>query len=186
MSDFWFLLVVLVAAVNPAAVAIGARRMELGARADGGVVVCVALAIGIGLVVLLASTSEAILDFLDVAPETFRIAAGIVMFAAGAGAQLRGHIPAVRPEGNRLDAVFPLAIPLLVSPATIVAAMSYGVDRGEGVTIAAAVIALAAAAGLAWRMRPGWAAAADGMAKVLTVVLVVAAVGLVVEGVRDV
>ena len=184
MNDFWFLFVVFLAAVNPPAVGLVARRMGLQEREDGLLVTILGAVAAVPVLVLLAVAGERIFDFLDIAPETFRIAAGIVMFASGAGAQLRGDLPPAASDGGRADALFPLAIPMLITPALIVAALSYGVDRGAGTTIVAAAPVLLLAAVLAWRLPRCAAAGADAAAKILTVLLVVIAVGLVVDGVR--
>ena len=88
MSDWLRLAFVFLAAVNPAAVALASwapPRPRGRALETAGVGVAVAMA-GVGAMALLA---DRLLAALDVAPETFRIAAGIVMLAAGAYAVAR-------------------------------------------------------------------------------------------------
>ena len=68
--------------------------------------------------------------------------------------------------------------------AAIAAAISYGADRGEGETLAAAVIIIALAAGLIAARAGRFEAAADAVARVTGGLLIVVAAGLVVSGVR--
>lgn len=185
MSDWLRLAFVFLAAVNPAAVALAAwapSRPRGRALETAGVGVGVAMA-GVGAMALLA---DRLLAALDVAPETFRIAAGIVMLAAGAYAVARARVAAAPFEDGWRGGVSPLAVPLLLGPAVLVAAISYGADEGAGMAATAAIPALLAG-GLLTAARPGrWTALADGLARILGTGLVIVAAGLIVEGVRDI
>lgn len=74
---------------------------------------------------------------LDIAPETFRIAAGLVMLTAGAYAIARARVAAAAFEDGWKAGVSPLGLPLLLSPAVAVAALSYGADEGAAKTFRA-------------------------------------------------
>src|SRR5690348_15525257 len=84
MSDFLRLLVLFLAAVNPPAAACAFAGTAAAAarsrrRMAAGQAVCVAAALGLAGVLL----AERILDGLEVAPESFRTGAGVVMLAVG-------------------------------------------------------------------------------------------------------
>lgn len=185
MSDFLRLLVIFIAAVNPPAVALA--MADKGGDADarpawqvpliGG---CVAAA----LLVLAVLVSESLLDWLQIAPESFRVAAGIVMAVAGLAVIWRGRWSDGGHNAGIEAAIFPLALPLLAGPAALVAAISYGVDEGRGETIAAALIAVALAALLVATKPAKGRPALDASARILGALLVAVAAGLVVSGVR--
>jgi len=186
VSDYLQLLVIFFAAINPPAVALAARDLS-GSRSGRPLAVAGAgFAIAAALYLVAASVAESLLDFLDVAPETFRIAAGIVMATTGVFALWRARVAAAPSEDGLQDAVFPLAIPLLASPAGLIAALSYGADDGVRMAFGAAVVPLAVAAALAATPLRRGEAAVDAAARLLAAVLVVVSAGLIVEGVRDI
>lgn len=179
MTDYLRLLLVFFAAVNPAAIAVSARGLRLtpAQAASAGAIA------GLVLVVL-AFAADTLLDALDVAPESFRIAAGIVMAVAGVAAVWWGG---VRAEGEGWGAALsPLAIPLLLGPAALVAAISYGADEGAGQTLAAALPIVAVGAAIAARPPRSGAAPLKAAARLTGALLVVLAIGLIVDGVRAV
>jgi small neutral amino acid transporter SnatA (MarC family) len=186
VSDYLQLLLVFFAAINPAAVALAASDLRDGAKAHPLAVAASGFVLAAMLYLVAASTADSLLDFLDVAPETFRIAAGIVMATTGVYAVWRARIAVSPSEESWQDAIFPLAIPLLASPAGLIAALSYGADDGVVKAFGAAIVALAAAATLAVIPLRRGALAADAVARLLGALLVVVAAGLVVEGVRDI
>jgi multiple antibiotic resistance protein len=189
VSDALRVLLVFLAAVNPAATALGARGLavvtgprsrQLAAASAGAVMV---------LLIVLAVLADAILDALAVEPETFRIAAGIVLAISGMAAAIR-LAPSERGNGTWQDAVFPFAIPLLCGPATLMAALSYGADEALGAVIVGIVAAVGGATGLALLCARTQARAAvaalDGVARLTGALLIALGVGLVVHGVRAV
>ena len=181
MTDFLQLLVFLVAAVNPAAAA-GSPEPEgrtLSARVlGGGAIVALVLVGGAALL------ADPILDGLGVEPETFRVGAGVVLLINGALAVWNGAAPHRGPwDGDRV-AFFPLALPVLATPAALAAAVSYGADEGSGETLAAAAIALGIAVALLVARAGRFEAAMDGVARVTGGVLIMVAAGLIVSGVR--
>ena len=173
-------LLAFIAAVNPAAVAVA-----VGPRSSR-TLVAAAAAVTFALALVAAAGSEGVLDALDVTPETFRVAAAVVLGLTGARWLVLGPRPvAVDPptEGWRAVAV-PLLIPVLVTPALAVVSISVGADDGAAVAALGAAIALALA----------WVAAVAGgpplvwswAARLIGALGVAVALALAVDGVRSV
>jgi len=188
MTDFLLLVVIFIAAVNPAWAALVYDRLHdhRASPAEAGRLLPVAVGVAIAVVLLLAAAlfADSLLDALSIEPETFRVAAGIVMAAMGVTAITgRRPIDIDHPDGWSRG-IYPLAIPLFAGPAALVAAMIYSVDEGAGQVIAAAAVALGLAAALslvtAPRARPFLAAATP----LLAALLVLVAAGLVVDGIQ--
>jgi small neutral amino acid transporter SnatA (MarC family) len=163
--SFGFLVAGLLATTNAGRVALARRagRPTPGALA-------LALMAGSGLIAAGAVLADGLLDALAISPESFRIAAGLVLAAAG----LR-TIVWPRPSG-------PFAA-ILVTPELACLAVSFGADEGMARVLGAAAIALpiVAIAALARPREPTGLAA-----RFLASLQVVVAVALVVSGVRDV
>ena len=184
MSDFGRLLVAFFAVVNPAAVLLAVRAVRRDRSAATAATVAAACVIAVACVALAAATSERLLDGLEIAPESFRVAAGIVIATTGVYACWRGRLAHAPGEGSWRDAIFPLALPILFGPAMLVAAISYGADEGTGRTVTAAtawIVVAALLAVVAERVRP---AVPDALARLTGALLIVVAVGLVVDGIR--
>ncbi|MEX0783102.1 MAG: MarC family protein [Dehalococcoidia bacterium] len=189
MNEPWL---ALFAAINPAAALIAFRgavsdRWGTNAFAKERLLVAAAgVVIAVAIYAALTFAGEDLLDGLDIAPETFRIAAGIVMAASGVFAIWRmgladdGALPGIG------AGVFPLGVPLLASAAGLVAALSYGVDHGSGRTFVAAAVIVVVTGTLAWLYRDSWRPIAGALARITGAVLVAVAAALVVEGVRDI
>lgn len=187
MTDFLRLAVIFIAAVNPAWAALVYSRLHNPVEPHWqtrAVTVAVGTAIAAALLLAAALLADALLDALDVQPETFRVAAGIVMAGMGVVTVIgRRPLEVDSPDGWTRG-VYPLAVPFLAGPAALVAAVIYSLDEGAGQAISAAAIALALAAVLAllsgkWS-RPFLAAAAP----LLGALLVIIAAGLIVDGVQ--
>ena len=131
-----------------------------------------ALLLGAGavLVVVLAGVADALLDGLDISPESFRIAAGLVLVVAGL-------YTLARPRSSG-----PFAA-LLGTPELACFAISAGADESLPRVLGAAAIALAVVAAAALAPRPALIARA---APFLSALQVVVGVALVVAGVREV
>ncbi len=181
MTGFLQLLVFMLAAVNPAgaAAAVGSPGSRLPrqvlALAWAGAVVALSLA---------AVLADQILNGLGVEPETFRIAAGVVLMVAGALSVWTGGTAHEGPWEGRGIALFPLALPVLVSPASLASVISYGADRSLAQVVGATAIALSAAGGMIALRAGRYAAAVDGTARVTGALLVAVGTGLIVQGVR--
>lgn len=189
MNDFLRLLVVFVAAANPAFVVLMAGRPA--SRAGWLAAVAAACAVALGVAAVAAAAGEEIIDFLDVAPETFRVGAGIVLLVGGVRTLLWPPGWEDRsPAGTAIQVGAALAFPLLVTPELVAAAVSYGVDEGVGKAMGAAAIALLVTAALlaAFPARPAGTARLGlwGAARLSGGLLAALACGLIVSGVRDV
>lgn len=181
MTDFFQLLVFMLAAVNPAAAAAGPTPPG---RSLSPRTVALGLVIAIIVVGAAALLAHPILDGLGVEPETFRVGAGVILLVGGALAVWNGGASHRGPWEGRSVAVFPLALPLFATPAALAAAISYGADRGEGETLLAGALAVAVAGVLVGLRAGRFEAASDAVARITGAVLVVVAAGLVVSGVR--
>ena len=134
--SFAFLLLALVASANPCRV-----RLVLPERREAvalGALIALATAAGV------AAVGGAVLDALDITPETFRLAAAVVLALEGARALVLAR-PAREPElGGLGAALVPVAFPLLLTPGVVMLALTAGGDDD----VALAVGALAVAFGL--------------------------------------
>jgi len=174
----WFVLLAYLSAVNPPRL----RPRLPGSPARARPVVMLAAAavvLAAGLVLVLAAGS--ILDALDITPETWQIAAGIVVGLVGARVVVAPRL-SEPPPGSWL---VPVAFPLLFTPQLAVLAVLFGATQPVPLAwgwLAAAVVAGVAGGVLRCR-RPGlwWA-----LARWFGAVLVVVSIGLVVAGIRDV
>jgi small neutral amino acid transporter SnatA (MarC family) len=180
--DFVLATLTMLAAVNPPAVALARSWLIRGGDAmvravTGGVVAAGGLAAVSGL-------GEPFLDFLGVQPETFRIAAGIVLLASGAMGTIRVQVLALEGDGSWRDAISPLAIPAILTPAAAAAAISQSADDGIGTAIGAAIIAVAAGSAFLLLGDRPWRALLDGVARLLGALLCAFGVALIVDGVR--
>lgn len=185
MNTYWQLIVFFFAAINPAAVALamarGGEDRDIRARWKTP---AIGLAIAVAAYAVAAYGAARALDGLDIEPESFRVAAGIVMAAVGVLAIWRGAPGFEGEETGWQSAVFPLALPLLVSPAGLVAAVTYGADDGGGTAFGALSVSLAIAGILLVVSQGRWVPALDAVARLTGALLVVVAAGLVVDGVR--
>jgi small neutral amino acid transporter SnatA (MarC family) len=132
---------VLLAAVNPPAVALALRpperRLPMAAAAILAALCAVAL----------AGVSGPVLDALDVSLGTFRVAAGIVVGVAG----LRWLVAPVNPVvaedvTSWWRVAVPLLLPVLVTPQLAMASLTTGADDGVALVAGAAAVSFA----LAW------------------------------------
>ena len=187
MSDFLRLMVVFFAAINPAAVAMsmvhaggdGERRANWRVAAIGGVTAVVMYA-------LACWVAPHLLDWLQIAPESFRVAAGIVMATMGVEAIWFGAITTDGDDVGIQAAVFPLGVPLIAGPAGLMAAVSYGDDQGFGRAFGAAAVIVAVVVALLFARPERGRPALGGMARVTGALLVAVAAGLIVSGVREI
>jgi len=187
MTEFLRMAVTFFAAINPAAVALGfALRDGAPPREQRLVPVGVGAAIAALLVGLAAVCAQPVLDFLQIEPETFRVAAGVVMAGMGVLALWSWRAgPATLPDGWQ-SGLYPLGMPLLAGPAGLMAAVSYGADKGAGLAFAAALPALAVSAVLATVAGRRLRFVMMILAPLTGAVLIAMAAGLIVSGVRDV
>jgi small neutral amino acid transporter SnatA (MarC family) len=133
--SFAFLLLALVASANPCRI-----RLVVPERRE---------AVALGALVALATASAiaavggSLLDALDITPETFRLAAAVVLALEGARA-LASARPAPEPElGGLGAALVPVAFPLLLTPGVVMLALAAGGDDIVGEAVGALAIAFA-------------------------------------------
>jgi small neutral amino acid transporter SnatA (MarC family) len=170
------------AALNPPR-----TRLGLPERVGRGRMEVVGPGAIIGIAVLLGVSGGArgLLDALEISPEMFRIAAGFVLVIVGAWMLFR-PVPDPEPvaDGFR-GALWPVAYPRVVSPETLVLAVTTGASDGVMVgptaLAGAALIALAALP-----MGPSGRRISAAIGRVFAVGLVVVAIWLAVQGVREV
>ena len=106
-----------------------------------------------------ALVADPLLDWLDISDPAAALAAGIVVAVPALELLWRGPEGRVRPVPDappiRLGA-FPLAVPVIVSPAALLAVVAWSGAEGAGTTLAAVVLALAVTAvtAIAWSAPP--------------------------------
>jgi small neutral amino acid transporter SnatA (MarC family) len=174
-------LLAMLAAVNPAAVALALWPRERGPIAAAAAVITWAL------VLVAAAVSGPLLDALDVSAATFRIATGVVVGLAGARWLVFGASPVDvdTPAGTWKRLGVPLLIPVLVTPQLAMVSISTGADDGTLGAAWTAAIALALA-GIAVvitkRRRLPWLVTV----RFLGALGILVAFALVVDGVKSV
>ena len=164
--SFAFLVAGFLATTNAGRVALAGRYERPTPRALG-----VALVAGLALIVAGVVLADDLLDALAISPESFRIAAGIVLAASGVRSIVWPGF------SGPFEAI-------LVTPALACMAVSSGADEGTGKVLGAALIALAVVA-IAGTTRPREPVAGLA-AQFLSALQVVIAVALVISGIRDV
>ncbi|HJP40819.1 MAG TPA: MarC family protein [Dehalococcoidia bacterium] len=180
MTGWWFEIITMAVAVNGAGAALAARSTG-GERISQGVLAAI---IGGGVLMLAALVGDSVVDGLDVEPESFRTAAGIVM--AVQGARMAWDPASTYRSGDGIRfAIVPLGWPVIGNAAAIMAAIGFSADGPDSRIFAASVLA-AAVAGAAIAQPFGRDNVAPGLARALGAVLIAMAAALVVSGVRDV
>lgn len=177
--SFAFLVFALVAAVNPCRL-----RLVLPGRREA---VALGAVLALAAVAALAAAGGALLDALDVSPESFRLAAAVILALEGARSLVLAR-PAAEPElGGLGAALVPVAFPLLLSPGVVALAIAAGGDDAELQALGALGIALAAVLALTWAprgLRADALLAAGG--RLLGALEIAAGVALAVGALRDV
>lgn len=188
MTEYWELLVVLTAAINPPATAAVSSSFANSAQRRA-LAVATGVVFGTGLVMGAAFSAKPLLSSLELSHETFRLAAGAILVVTGARETWRGGPPLVAiPERAWEQGIYPLGIPLFASPAGLTATIALAADGAVGplTTLGAAlpVLAVAAAAALCARREEAgiWRAAAQ----LVGALSVMVGVAFVVAGIRSV
>jgi small neutral amino acid transporter SnatA (MarC family) len=133
--SFAFLLLALVASVNPCRL-----RLVLPERRAA---VALGALVALGSAAGVAAVGGAVLDALDITPETFRLASAVVLALEGARALVLAR-PAREPElGGLGAALVPVAFPLLLTPGVVMLALTAGGDDIVGWAVGALVVAFA-------------------------------------------
>lgn len=173
------------AVLNPTRVRLAVPE-TLEGRARTVVLGCGSL-LALGALGALAGSSGPLLDALQVTPETFRLAAGIVVGLAGLRTVVAAR-PADEPEASGWWAVlWPVAFPRLFTPEAAALALTTGSQEGTAATVAAAAAALALLNGLGGARRTEMGDRVMlRVGRMASVLLMLVAVFLIVDGIRDV
>lgn len=154
----------------------GRGRLEI---VGPGVVIGAAALLGI------AGLGDDVLRALDVSPEMFQIAAGLVLVIAAAW-MFFTPVPTEEPVPDGIaGALWPVAYPRVLSPAALVLAVSTGAT--EGVMVGPVVLAAALIVALgAMPLGPTGRRVTAAVGRLLAALLVLVAVVLAVDGIRQV
>jgi small neutral amino acid transporter SnatA (MarC family) len=140
---------------------------------------------GIAALAGVAAASRSILSALEITPEMFRIAAGFVLVIVAAW-MLFVPVPSQEPvAAGMAGAVWPVAYPRVVSPETLALALTTGASEGVMVgpmAIAGAVVVMLGAL----RVGPLGQRVLAATGRVVALVLLLVAVWLAIQGVREV
>jgi small neutral amino acid transporter SnatA (MarC family) len=177
--SFAFLVFALVGAVNPCRV-----RLALPERREA---VALGALLALGSAAAVAAVGAAFLDALDISPESFRLAAAVVLALEGARALVLPR-PGAEPELAGLGAaIVPVAFPLLLTPGVVALALAAGGD--EIAAEAAGALALAFGCVLAATLVPR-SGRADALlaagGRLLGAAEIVAGIALAVDALHDV
>jgi multiple antibiotic resistance protein len=178
MSTGFFLLAFAVA-LNPPLVRLAApRRAEVLVLGS-----LVALAVGAALAV----AANALLDALDISPESLRLAAGLVLALEGLRVLVLPRPAAEAALPGLGAALVPVAFPLLLQPGVVMLSLAAGGDGSVGevvgaLAVALALVVLAAAVPVGPRTVPLLAAGG----RLLGAVEIAAGAALAVDAIRDV
>lgn len=167
------------------------RDVSPGLRSRG------AIAVGVLSLALLAGTvlvGDPFLDWIEVSPENFQVAAGIIIAPVALRLLITGD-SMITPEETagpmpRRAWLIPLVFPLIVGPASLAAALSYGTRYGEGETIAAAAAAsalvLLACLFATWLTKTLGKLPIGALGRLNGALLMIVVVELIVDGVQSV
>ncbi len=190
MTDWWQMSLVFLLAVNPAAVAAGVRdswRIE----PRNPVLACgVGLGLAAVLCVLALLLAEPARDLIDVESPTFQIGAGVILAISGAQAIWRGYpwLQTAETDPSWRAGVYPLALPLLATPAVLMALIHWGSHADVPVMRpwSALTLPLLLGAVAPLLVQERFAGIATAIARILGALLILAAVALIVDGVQTV
>lgn len=173
--------IAIVAALNPfaAAARLGGERPTPRQLIAAGTLsaACYALA---------AAFADSILDALSVEPESFLVAAAVVIAASGAATIAFGPLRLPFDPASRFADLVPLTVPVLLGPAGLAAVLVVAARESAGWAIAGALAAVGAALALAAARFGAAGQLADGLARLAAGLAVVIAAGFAVDGVRSI
>jgi small neutral amino acid transporter SnatA (MarC family) len=176
---FAFLLFAFVASVNPS-------RLRLVLPTNRAAVTLGAL-LALASAAAVAAVGGALLDALDITPETFRLAAAVVLALEGARAFVLAR-PAAEPELRGLGAALvPVAFPLLLTPGVVALAVAAGGEAMVGEAVGALALAFALVVVATWIPR---GERTDGLlgagGRLLGAAEIAAGIALAVDSLHDV
>jgi small neutral amino acid transporter SnatA (MarC family) len=154
---------------------------------QGGLAIALGSLAALATVAALAETGRALIDALEISPESFRLATGLVLALEGARSFLVPR-PAAEPElGGLLAAIVPVLFPLLLQPGVVTLAVAAGGDDVAGTAIGAFALALVPLGVLAaLPAGPRGSALLVAGARLIGALETVAGVALSIDAIRDV
>lgn len=180
-----FLVLAFFAVVNPARVGLGVPDQRSGQ--ERGRLVLLGGLVGLAAAAALLAPAENILAAIDVSPESFRLATGLVLALEGAWTLVRPAQPPGAALPGRLAALVPVAFPLLLTPGLVALSLGAGADAPTAEALGALGAALfLAVAAAALARGPRAAVLLAAVARLFAAAEIVAAVVIAVDGVREV
>jgi multiple antibiotic resistance protein len=146
VSDLLPLTIFAIIVVDPFVAAVAASTLAAERAApDRSVMIGAALATSVLAFALAILVGDPLLDWLDISSPSASLAAGMVVAVAALFLLVFGAGGNVRPADNASPArvgVFPLGVPVVVSPAAVASLIAWSAVHGPGVTAVAAALAL--------------------------------------------
>jgi small neutral amino acid transporter SnatA (MarC family) len=177
--SFWFLLLAFAASLN-------ACRFRLAFPGRPALLALGSL-LALGAGTALALSGRALLDALEISPESFRLAAALVLTIEGARALLSGQPTTASALPGLRAALVPVAFPLLLQPGVVVLALAAGGDDVSGLAMGALAVALLLVVGTGLLPRgPRAEALLAAGGRLLGALEIVVGVALAVDALRDV
>lgn len=164
------------------------QRMDLRAKLQ--VATAAVLAAGVMLVVFALVGTE-VLDFLGISPDSFKVAAGLLLLPPAFSLVMRGQSMEAEQQGRFKPvelALVPLATPLLAGPGALAAAISFSDQFGAGTTVLGLalvlVIAFSAFAAAAQLFGLLGEAVIRVLSRIVGILLFAIAIDFILEGTR--
>lgn len=160
---------------------------ETGSQRARWEIVPAGIVVGAAILALVGGASGRVLEALEISPESFRIAAGVVLVIAATWMFFQ-PAPRVEPLPSGMwGALWPVAYPRVVSPETLTLTVTIGASDGmgrllPGLGTAAAILLVTGAVPTTAFIRRLLAA----LGRLAAVAVAVAGVGLLLLGVREV
>jgi small neutral amino acid transporter SnatA (MarC family) len=181
----WLAIVAYVATLNPARTRLGIPSDESG-RAEARRLV-VGAVLGSVMLFGVAAAATALLGWLEISPEMFRIAAGFILVIVAAWMVF---VPEPTPEpspDSRAAWLWPVAYPRVISPEMLTLVLTTGASDGLGITalglgvssVLLVALGVIRSVGLSSRVLAS-------VGRVLAVLLVLVGIWLAIQGIREV
>lgn len=184
----WLWLLVAIAALNPVRAALATpRRSGRSGRSERLAVSGLGGLLGAAGLLLVGAASGWLLDVADVSRPSIRLAAGGLLLLS-AGADLIGKPPSeMASMTGRGAAVVPVAVPLFVRPAMVIAGLSVVADHGLALYAAALLVAAAVLtiSSLGAGIQGAQRVAMTWLARLLSAVAVGGSIALIAHAVFD-
>jgi len=166
-------------------------RWRLSVPEDDGRPRPQAIAIGLGLLIAatlaITAAADTVLDWLDISPESWRIAAGVVVIGAGLWVMAFPQRRAEPELPGSMAGVVPTFFPVLLTPELFVLVKSTGADESVGLTMWALAVPVAGLVLLSsLRRSPPSETVLVGLSRLLGALAVVVGMALIISGIRDV